>query len=117
MGRRVWLINAIASEKKILLSLSRLLLSLSPTRTRVRTHRQWNNILEVPVCLQVYFGVGGDFSWRLHPPAPPHKVFLVSQTQPTLWLAGKRVEIFLLLLKCLDKDLLAASLRLLLELI
>lgn len=101
--------------KKILLSLSRLLLSLSPTYTHTGAQKQSSNILEAPVRRQVYFGVGGDRSSRLHPPSSPQNVsHLTSTANP---LAGRRVEIFLLLLKCLDKDLLSASLQLLLGLI
>lgn len=68
------------------------LLSFFPTQAHLLTdtHRQGKQILEALVCLQVYVGVGGDFSLRLHslflPPTP--KMFLILQAQPTLPLGG-----------------------------
>jgi hypothetical protein len=59
-----------------------------------------NKILEGPVC----FGVGGDFSLRFH--LSP-KMLLSLHTANLLF--EKQVEIFLLLLKQLDKDLPASS--------
>lgn len=52
------------------------------------TRRQLNKILEAPVCFQVYFGVGGGFSLRLHSPFPPPRMFLILQTQQTFWPGG-----------------------------
>lgn len=78
--------------KEILLFLSCLLLYFPHTcsHTHGNTCRQLNKILEAPVCFQVNFGVGGDFSLRLYSPFPPPKMFLILQTQQTLWLGGGR---------------------------
>lgn len=93
------------------------LLPHTDTQAPRHTHEQCNHVLEAPVCLQVSIGVGGDFRLRFAPSLPSlqNVSHLINTTNPS---AGRRAEIFLLLfLKCLDKDLLSASLQLLLVLI
>lgn len=79
------------------------------------TRRQLNKILEAPVCFQVYFGVGGDFSLRLHSPFLLPKCFSSYKHSKPFGREGGG-DIFPAL-KCLDKDLLSTSLQLFLGLI
>lgn len=58
------------------------------SHTHRHTPRQLNKILEAPD-FQVYFGVGGDYSLRLHPPFPAPKMFLIYEhSQPFGWEEG-----------------------------
>ena len=53
------------------------LLPHTDTHAPRHARKLWNHIPEAPVCLQVYFGVGGDFRLRLHPDSPPFKTCLI----------------------------------------
>lgn len=80
LGRNAELINATGYDDKDTASPSLPPAALLPrmdTHAPRHSHKQWNHILEAPVCLQVYFGVGGFFRLRLHPHSPPFKTCLV----------------------------------------
>ena len=80
LGRNAELINATGYDDKDTASPSLPPAALLPrmdTHAPRHSHRQWNHILEAPVCLQVYFGVGGFFRLRLHPHSPPFKTCLI----------------------------------------
>lgn len=69
------------------------LLPKTDTHAPRHTHKLWNHILEAPVCLQVYFGVGGDCRLRLHPHSPPSKhVSSYKHSQPFGWEKGGNIS-------------------------
>ena len=79
LGRKAELINATGYDKDTAFAYlpPPALLPHTYSHAPRHTHKQLNKILEARVCLQVYFGVGGDFSLRLHPPSSPLKMCLI----------------------------------------